>query len=105
MSFLTAEELHRWERMLRLIRHMFEFLVTLIALGIFKVLSIDTASELGSRIGRFIGPLVPTTKRARLNLTSAFPEKSSKEIETIVRDMWSNLGRLAAEYAHFSKLR
>lgn len=71
----------------------------------FRLLPIDWASAMGGWIGRTFGPLVPVTRRARINLQRAFPEKSAPEIATILRDMWDNLGRTFAEYPHVARLR
>lgn len=53
---------------------------------------------------RTFGPLWPLTKVARRNLKAAFPEKSDKEIEALVRGVWANLGRLTAEFAHLDHI-
>ena len=105
MAFLTAEEVRRWARTFRLIRNVLEFVAVLLALGFFRVLSVDAASALGGWIGRSLGPLIPVTGRARRNLMRAFPDKSAQEVADILRGMWENFGRTAAEYAHLSKLR
>ena len=53
---------------------------------------------------RTIGPLLPENRIGRDNLTAAFPEKSAAEIETILRGVWDNLGRMGAEFAHLDRL-
>lgn len=69
-----------------------------------KVFPADTAINITEKFGRTLGMLVPRTKLARRNLQLAFPEKSKQEIETILRDMWGNLSRTAAEYAYLDKI-
>ncbi len=64
---------------------------------------IKTANLFG-RITRFIGPMTREQKIARANLTAAFPEKSPEEIETILKGVWDNLGRLGAEFAHIDHI-
>jgi KDO2-lipid IV(A) lauroyltransferase len=64
---------------------------------------IKTANLFG-RITRFIGPMTREQKVARANLTAAFPEKSPEEIETILKGVWDNLGRLGAEFAHIDHI-
>jgi len=64
---------------------------------------IKTANLFG-RITRFIGPMTREQKIARANLTAAFPEKSPEEIETILKGVWDNLGRLGAEFAHINHI-
>ena len=60
---------------------------------------IKTANALG-KVTRRIGPLLREDRIGRENLTKAFPEKSSQEIEKILTGVWDNLGRIGAEFAH-----
>jgi Kdo2-lipid IVA lauroyltransferase/acyltransferase len=64
---------------------------------------IKTANLFG-RITRSIGPMLREQRIGRANLTAAFPEKSSEEIETILAGVWDNLGRLGAEFAHIDHI-
>ncbi|HEY1638145.1 MAG TPA: hypothetical protein VGF62_06450 [Rhizomicrobium sp.] len=72
-------------------------------MGLFRLLGIDLASAAGGLLGRAVFYRISLTKRARANLTVAYPEKSPGEIENILREMWDNLGRTVAEYAHLDK--
>jgi Kdo2-lipid IVA lauroyltransferase/acyltransferase len=71
----------------------------------FGLLPLDRASALGGAIAARIGPRLGVTKRARLNLRQALPDLTSSEIETILRGMWDNLGRVAAEYPHLRRIK
>jgi KDO2-lipid IV(A) lauroyltransferase len=73
--------------------------------GAFGLLPIDWASSTGGFLARTIGPALGITKRARINLRRAFPALSDAEITRIIRLMWENLGRVAAEYPHLQKIR
>jgi KDO2-lipid IV(A) lauroyltransferase len=53
---------------------------------------------------RRIGPWLPEHRVGRANLTAAFPEKSSQEIETILSGAWDNLGRVTAEFLHLDRI-
>jgi KDO2-lipid IV(A) lauroyltransferase len=64
---------------------------------------IKTANLFG-RILCLVGPMTREQKIGRANLTAAFPEKSSAEIETILTGVWDNLGRLGAEFAHLDHI-
>src|SRR6266571_8937659 len=68
-------------------------------------LPIDAASALGGALARQIGPRLGISKRARRNLSCALPELSAHEIERVLRGMWDNLGRVAAEYPHLRRVR
>ena len=88
----------------RYLFHPLEAAAALVVYSLMRVLSIDMASALGGWLGRTVGPHIPISARAVKNLSAAFPEKSPAEIATIVRAMWDNLGRLAAEYPHLGEI-
>jgi KDO2-lipid IV(A) lauroyltransferase len=71
----------------------------------FRLLPIDRASALGGALGRLIGPHLGVSGRARANLRLALPELADEAIERILRRMWDNLGRVAAEYPHLRGIR
>ena len=70
-----------------------------------RALPLDAASAFGGAVARWIGPHLGISKRARRNLRAAMPELSTGQIEAIVRGMWDNLGRVAAEYPHLRNIR
>ncbi len=73
--------------------------------AVMGALPIDMASAVGGALGRLVGPLLPVSGRARRNLALALPERSPTEREAILKAMWDNLGRVAAEYPHLPRLR
>ncbi len=81
-----------------------EALALRIAFILLGWLPVDAASNLGGFLGRNIGPCLPVSARARRNLRLVFPEKSAAETARIVRGMWDNLGRVAAEYPHIGEI-
>lgn len=91
-------------RLQRRLRHLGEATAFFAFVAFFRALGLDAASAVGGFLGRTIFYHTPLTRRARENLKHAFPEKSDAERERIVRDMWDNLGRVAAEYAHLDKM-
>ncbi|MFQ6019001.1 MAG: lysophospholipid acyltransferase family protein [Kiloniellaceae bacterium] len=88
----------------RYLRYPLEAAGLFLAVGLFRLLPVDLASNLGGFLGRTIGPRLGITRRAQRNLRLAFPEKSKAEIAGIVRGMWDNLGRVAAEYPHLGRI-
>ncbi len=84
-----------------------DFIVTLLVraiIALLRLLGPDRSSNLAGRTARRLGPLLPNSKIARRNLVAAFPEKSTEEIEEIVRGVWENLGRVAGEFVHLQKM-
>jgi len=77
------------------------------AIGVHNItrrLDPDRSAERAGRLMQRLGPLRHEHRVGRANLTAAFPEKPPAEIETILRGVWDNLGRVAAEYAHLDRL-
>ncbi|WP_419730930.1 lysophospholipid acyltransferase family protein [Lichenicola sp.] len=60
------------------------------------------ASNLGGWIGRTIGPLLPVSRVADRNLVQAFPDMEATARRRIIRAVWDNLGRNAAELPHLA---
>ena len=88
----------------RRLRHIGEALMVRIGLALFARLSIDRASALGGALGRLIGPRLSVSRQAEHNLARAFPDRPAGQITALVRAMWDNLGRVAAEHPHLSEI-
>jgi KDO2-lipid IV(A) lauroyltransferase len=69
-----------------------------------RLLPLDAASATGGMLARLIGPLSPASRHARRNLAHALPALSPAERRRVVAGMWDNLGRVAAEYPHLSRI-
>ena len=80
-----------------------EYALFLSVMGLFRVLGLERASELGGWLARMIGPKLPVTRRARRNMARALPELDEAARETAIVAMWDNLGRTFAECAHLDK--
>jgi Kdo2-lipid IVA lauroyltransferase/acyltransferase len=65
----------------------------------------DRLADRAGRIMQRVGPWLREQRVGRANLAAAYPEKSAEEIETILRGVWDNLGRFAAEFAHLDRVR
>lgn len=72
--------------------------------GLFRILPVDVASAIGGLLARTIGPSLSVSDRAIVNLKRVYPDKSPSEITKIVKGMWDNLGRTAAEYPHAARI-
>ncbi len=75
------------------------------AVGALRALPLERALKVGAAIGS-LAMVVDRVNRpiAMRNLEIAFPEKPVGERTRIVRGMYRNWGRLAAEWAHFGDL-
>lgn len=88
----------------RRIRYLIETAAFFTVIGFFRLFHIDRASAIGGWIGRKIVGRTFLSRRARRNLRLSFPDKSEGEITAILAEMWDNLGRVMAEYAHFDEI-
>ncbi len=87
------------------IAHRVEFALALTLGGFFRLIGVDAASAISGRFLRLFGPMIgPLQRRGRANLRLAFPGMSAKEIDAVLRDVWENLGRTAAEFSHLGLL-
>jgi len=86
------------------IRYGSEAALFLAFMGFFRLVGLDCASAIGGFIGRQIFYRTTVSKRARSNLRAALPELSDAQIEAVIVEMWDNLGRTIAEYAHHDKM-
>ena len=86
------------------VRHPAEALAATIFYWLLRLLPIDWASGLVGALARSIGPKLSVSNRARRNIQRALPELNARERDTVVRDMWDNLGRVVGEYPHIGKL-
>jgi KDO2-lipid IV(A) lauroyltransferase len=78
-----------------------------LAVGLLKLVrnfDPDKTADFFASVTRRIGPWLPEQKTGRANLTAAFPEKSSDEIEAILSGVWDNLGRVGAEFAQIDRI-
>ncbi len=82
------------------IRYFIEAVLLYALYGFFKILPVESASNLGGWLGRVIGPLLGASGKAERHLSLAMPDLSQDQKKTIIVQMWDNLGRVIAEYPH-----
>lgn len=85
-------------------RQRIEALALRAGFGLFGLLPLDAASAFGGWIARMVGPRLRAHHIARRNLTRALPDLSGAQVDSALRGMWDNLGRVAAEYPHLAAL-
>ena len=83
---------------MKTIKYFFEFIIVITLFFIFKIIGLKNASNLGSMIGRFFGPLFRSKSITKKNIKIGLGEISKKSEKEIINGMWSNIGRTFAEY-------
>lgn len=85
--------------------HRVEATLARAALRLLRVLGPVTSSNLFGWLLRTIGPLLPVSRVADMNLRAALPELDAAARRRVVRGVWDNLGRTAGELPHLAGLR
>jgi KDO2-lipid IV(A) lauroyltransferase len=73
-------------------------------LGICWLLPTGWAQRMAGAAMAVAGPRQPKHRHVRRNLELAFPDRSPREIETLGRTLWGNIGKVFAEYAHLGRI-
>lgn len=89
--------------MMKKLQHHAEAIALRGVFALFSALPLDAASALGGAIARTVGPFLSAQKTGQKNLREILPEYDEAERKKIIRDMWDNLGRMAAELPHIKK--
>ena len=87
------------------IKYFIQFFIILIFFLIFKILGLKLASFISSKIISLIGPFFRSKKIIRSNMLKAFPNLEENKIQEISNKMWSNYGRILAEYIYIKDFR
>ena len=83
---------------MKIIKYFFESVIIISLFCIFKIIGLKNASNLGSVLGRFIGPLFRSKHITKQNIKIGLGELDQKKEAEIINSMWSNIGRTFAEY-------
>ena len=91
-------------RGLRRFRHRTEAALAAGLVGLLRRLGPVRASALGGGIARAIGPWLPVSRVAAINLGHAMPELDKAARRRVIRGVWDNLGRTVCELPHLAGL-
>jgi Kdo2-lipid IVA lauroyltransferase/acyltransferase len=90
----------------KILRYRLEAVTARLVYGLFAALPRRQASALGGVLGRLAGRVLPTVSRtADRNLQRAFPDVSADARRQMIRGVWDNIGRVAAELPHIHSCR
>jgi len=83
---------------MKIFKYFLEFVSIISLFCIFKIIGLKNASNLGSLLGKSVGPLFRSKNIIKQNIKIALGDIDKKRQESIINDMWSNIGRTFAEY-------
>jgi KDO2-lipid IV(A) lauroyltransferase len=87
------------------IKYFIQFLIISILFIMFKILGLKYASYISGKIISFIGPFFRSKDLIRSNILKALPSLKDHEIDDISKKMWTNYGRILAEYIFIKDFR
>ena len=83
---------------MKIIKYFFEFISIISLFCIFKIIGLRNASNVGSILGKLIGPLFRSKKIIKKNIKTGLGEMDEQKESEIINGMWSNIGSTFAEY-------
>ena len=83
---------------MKIIKYFFEFISVISLFCIFKIVGLRNASNIGSLIGRLIGPFFRSKNIIKKNIKIGLGNIDAMKEKEIINGMWSNIGRTFAEY-------
>jgi len=83
---------------MKIIKYFFEFIIIISLFCIFKIIGLKNASNLGSILGKVIGPFFRSKNIIKQNIKIGLGSLDTKKEEEIINGMWSNIGRTFSEY-------
>ena len=83
---------------MKIVKYFFEFISIVSLFCIFKIIGLRNASNLGSVLGKYFGPLFRSKHITKQNIKTGLGEMNLQKESEIINDMWSNIGRTFAEY-------
>lgn len=86
-------------------RHYLEYAPVWVVTRLFQLFPVDIASNILGAVGRWIGPRLPHSDRARENLRLVWPGLSEAEVAGLIRGLWDNFSRVPNDYWNLHQIR
>ncbi len=92
---------------MKIIKYFLQFVLIVILFFIFKLIGYKNASNLGSQIGKIFGKFIRSDRIIKKNLSIIENNSDFKtdNKDKLVKKVFSNYGRILAEYVHLSKFK
>jgi Kdo2-lipid IVA lauroyltransferase/acyltransferase len=87
------------------IKYFIQFIVILILFIIYKFLGLKYSRILSAKIFKLFGPFFRSNKISNNNLKRALTNSNENERKKILKSMWSNYGKIFAEYMFINDFR
>ena len=90
---------------MKTIKYFFEFIIIISLFCIFKIIGLKNASNLGSILGKVIGPFFRSKNIIKQNIKIGLGNLEKNKEKEIINGMWSNIGRTFAEYVFLKNFK
>ena len=90
---------------MKTIKYFIEFIIVILFFFISKLIGYKNSSNLGEKIGKFVGPYTRSKKKIINNLELSSIGKDNLSRENIIENMWGNYGRILGEYPHLKNFK
>ena len=90
---------------MKTLRYFIEFLFIKLFFLIFKIIGYKNSSNLGAKIGSFIGPFFRSKSVTKKNIQNCLPDLPQEQVDILIKTMWENYGRIFSEYMFIEKFR
>ena len=87
------------------IKYFLQSIFIFILFFIFRLFGYKFSIKISGKILTILGPLFRSKKISLSNLSIAFPNMSNEDKEKIIKKMWSNYGKILAEYMFMNNFR
>ena len=87
------------------VKYFIQFLIIILLFAIFRILGLKISTFISQIIFKLFGPLFRSKKTCDSNLTKVFPKLTIREKNEIQKNMWSNYGKIFAEYIFIKDFR
>ena len=90
---------------MKIFKYFFEFISIISLFCIFKIIGLRNASNLGSVLGKLVGPLFRSKNIIKQNIITGLGSIDEKKEYEIISGMWANIGRTFAEYVFLNDFK
>jgi len=90
---------------MKILKYFLEFIIISILFLIFKIIGYKFATYTGSLILTLCGPFFRSKKKIKSNIIRSLKNTDEKTAKKIAQEMWSNYGRILAEYVFIKNFR
>ena len=87
------------------IKYFLQFIIIIFLFAIFKLIGLKYSSIFSGRFFTLIGPLFRSKDLSHSNLSRALPDLNENQRIKILKKMWSNYGKMFAEYMFIRNYR